>query len=253
MINFAPFRTTRLNADFREISIAQAIRLANIPDSQNESAITELLRMATRPLPGTVLPDPALWSVQERMLGVGYYLAHVAEDGPDFSLGQARYSDYLIPDRDFPDPLFVSLGEVGGDTWSMRPLLGAEAEVIEASGSGLMHWITGAMAAQMVRDDSESVRPDAFVEPVRYATWLKERMETFQSYPESDFVLLMAQFDAGMTAITHFFDIEFMESGIVAAAKGGDGEVLPSARFPAYACITQISKNIGRKPREPGR
>lgn len=250
MIHFAPFHTRRLNVEFREISIADAVRLANIPDARSEAAITELLRMATRPLPGMTLLDPAQWSVQERMLGVGYYLAHVAEDGPDFSLGNARYSDYLVADSDYPsDNESVRLGDVGGDAWHMQPLLGAEAEAIESMGEGILHWLTGAMAAQM-RREGETDRPDAFVAPARYREWLRERMDVIQAYAESEFVLLLAQYESGMHAQAHFFNLEFSDSGPV--AKGGDGSELPAARFPVDACITGISQALGRKAHQSG-
>lgn len=251
MIHFAPFLTRRLHADFSELSIAQAVRLANIPDTRNEAAMTELLRAATRSAAGATLPDPALWSVEERMLGVGYYLAHVEDDGPDFSVGEGRYSDYLL-ETDYPVNDAVGLGMAVGDEWTMRPLLGGEAQVIESLSDGTrLHWIVGAMAAQMSRV-ADGDKPDAFAAPVEYGQWLTERMAVFGALPESDFVLLLAKYEVGAASLRHFFTVGFSEAGPVALAKGGAGSSLPAARFPAHACLSETAQHLGGKPADEG-
>ncbi len=252
MITIAPLRTKRLSVQLREISISAAIRLAGIPLDLNEQATTALLQQvvehAGTPTAAHVA-DPLRWTVQERMLVVCHYLSHVTEGGPDFAVGgQARFSTYLMAGRDYQAQP-VDAGDIGGDQWVVRPLIGAHAQAIESlrehvdGMDGRFHWIVGAMAAQMTRPEDEW--PDAVDQASEYQDALAARMAVLSAYPESDFAALLAAWRLASLSLAHFFQIDFDDAGVVAtpAVDGGDGE-MPSARFPVRACLSDISTQV---------
>lgn len=165
MIYFPPLRTRRLTVQLRELSIGDSLTLAAMPGHMEEASTTAFLRCAVDAAKVAV-EDPARWTVQERILAVCHYLSATTEDGPDFSLGEGHYSDYLQGEADIQTSVqAVEVGEVGGDTWHVRHLTGAMAESIERMAgeieglSGRLHWLFGAMAAQLVRTGEEV--PDA--------------------------------------------------------------------------------------------
>ena len=126
MIHIPKFRTRRITATLRELSIGESIKIASIPAHLEEATCTAFLRCAIESATG--VEDPANWTVQERIFGIAHYLASSAEDGPDFSLGDGRYSDYLAGASDIPTAVAsVEVGEVGGDVWHIRHLTGAMA------------------------------------------------------------------------------------------------------------------------------
>lgn len=94
-----------------------------MPAHLEEASCTAFLRRAVETSKG--IEDPAHWTVQGRMLAVCHYLASTA-GGPDFSLGDGRYSDYLDGASDIPTAVAsVEIGEVGGDAAGIRHLTGA--------------------------------------------------------------------------------------------------------------------------------
>jgi hypothetical protein len=257
MITFSPLRTRRLSVRMRELSIGDAIALLSIPQQLNEAATTELLRKivesAEKPTERHVT-DPREWTVQERMFAVCHYLASTSEEGPDFQIGSgAHYSDYLDTKQDAPtEPILV--GVVGGDEWTMRPLVGAAAECIEQLAgdmpkpiTGRFHWILGAMASQMLRKGEQAPQ---YGDLPAYLEWMRGRMKTFAAYPESDFVQLLAGFMAGQERLKHFFGIQFNEDGVIALPaerKEAGAAELPPTRFPVGSCISDFAKGIAGK------
>lgn len=261
MIHFPPLRTRRLTVQLRELSIGESIAIASMPPHLEEASCTAFLRRSVASAQG--IEDPSGWTVQERMLAVCHYLAATAEDGPDFALGDSgRYSDYLDGAADIQTQAQqVEVGEVGGDIWCIRHLTGAMAESIErmagevqdASGkplSGRLHWILGAMAAQMVRS-GESV-PDAGSGEGAFDEFLVDRMKVMGAFPESDFSSLMALYFAGREKLHHLFRVEFTADGIVAMPKGGAAANLPPARFPVHTCLSRMARELVGKPHESG-
>lgn len=260
MIHFPLLRTRRLTVQLRELSISESVAVAGMPAHFSEAECTAFLRAAVQTAQG--IDDPAGWTVQERMLAVAHYLAATAEDGPDFALGEGHYSDYLDGANDIQTQTHqVEVGEVGGDAWSIRHLTGAMAEsiermageVLDASGnplSGRLHWILGAMAAQMVRS-GESV-PGADLAEGAFDEFLVARMKIMSAFPESDFSALMALYFAGREKLHHLFKIEFSKDGIVAMPKGGAAVNLPPARFPVRSCLSRVALELVGKPAESG-
>jgi hypothetical protein len=252
MIYFPPLRTRRLTLQLRELSIGDSLALAAMPGHMEEASTTAFLRAAVDASKGGV-DDPARWTVQERILAVCHYLSATTEDGPDFSLGAGRYSDYLQGEADIQTSVqAVEVGEVGGDTWHVRHLTGAMAESIERMAgeieglSGRLHWLFGAMAAQLVRTGEEV--PDAAAGEGAFDEFLLSRVMVLKGYPESDFAKLMTLYLEGRDKLHHFFKLEFTEDGIVAMPKGGAAGNLPPARFPVHTCLSRMARELVGKP-----
>ena len=257
MIHFPPLRTRRLTVQLRELSIGESIAIAAMPAHLEEASCTAFLRAAVQSVQG--IPDPANWTVQERIFAICHYLACTADDGPDFALGEGHYSDYLDGAADIQTPQ-IEVGEIGGDTWNVRHLTGCMAESIErlqgeilnALGQPLpsrLHWILGAMAAQMVRTGENL--PDAMTEGA-FDEWLVARMRVMAAFPESDFAALRALFTVGCEKLYHLFHIEFSADGIVAMPKEAAADSLPPARFPVYACLAPMAFEFIDRPDDAG-
>ena len=241
MIHIPPLRTRRLTVQLKELSIVESITLAAMPIDAEEATCTAFLRRAVASCKG--IEDPAQWTVQERMLGVCHYLAAVADDGPDFSLGKGHYSDYLDGAADMK-PGRVDVGEVGGDVWQVQHLTGAAAESIERLAgevegvAGRLHWHLGGMAAQMVR--AGEAPPDPGEGEGAFDEYLAARMRVMGGFPASDFEALMARYALGRDKLDHLFHVDFSTDGLVALPKKGGGD-LPPARFPSRSCFTRMA------------
>lgn len=255
MIEIPPLRTKRLTARLRELTIRDAIALAAVPAHLHQESASRFLRAAVAEVKGVT--DPADWTVQERTLAICHYMASTLDDGPDFALagGVSRYSDYLMGGTDYPAER-VELGELEGDTWSIRQLTGRLAESIERLEGELdditrgAHWQAGMMAAQLIPngDDGEGLTEgelDAF---------LLARMQTILGFPESAFTRLLAMYHDGADKLQHLLKLSFDDEGIIVlpADKQGDeqgGELaIPPARFLAGTCITPIARRMAGKP-----
>lgn len=220
MLTFSPLRTARLQVELRELPARDAIALCQMPPNLTERGTTELLRRiviepeTTRRGQET---DHRLWSVQERAMVVSHYLAHMLEG--DFAIGNvARYSDYLLDSLGAP-PGPVSLGEVGGQQWSMQPLLGWHAESIErliqseeleANYTG---WLVGAMAAQVYTAEQGPL--DCFASTdVLIDQALTERAQALTALPESVFMALVRSFNEALPRLDHCFSLTIGDDGI---------------------------------------
>lgn len=248
-IYFPPLRTKRLTVQLRELTIGESLQLAAMPPDKHEAVCTSFLRATAGESKGVL--DPAQWSVPERNLVVAHYMAATLEDGPNFSLGDGHYSDYLNGEKDIDDVL-ERVGEVGGDNWMARHLTGGMAESIERlqgevpTVSDRLHWLYGAMAAQLIRANEEAPYPEAG--EGEFDEWLVERMGTLLSYPDSDAEMLMSLYLGARGRMQHLFNMDFAKDGIVAMPKGGAASNLPPARFPAYSCISKFARQMVGKP-----
>jgi hypothetical protein len=251
MKHFPVLLTNRLTVQLRELSIGQSVNLAGIPDHALEASCTAFLRAAVESAKGVY--DPLHWTVQERCFVVAHYLACVADDGPDFSLGFSKFTDYLEAEADhYVDQ--VEIGEIAGDQWRIRQLTGAMAESIERlvgeiDVPGRLHWLLGAMAAQLVRKNEDI--PELQRESV-YDQWLLDRMRIFGAFPDSDFKPLIGAYLVGLDSLHHLFSINFDDRGIVALPrKGADGS-LPPARFPVLSCLSTTARALAGKHDQSG-
>lgn len=246
MINFPVLRTKRLTVRMKELPMIDAIALASIPPHLNEEATTAFLHAAIESAHGVENPED--WTVQERTMAICHYMASALDDGPDFSLagGEARFSDYLAGDQDYPDDM-IDIGEIEGDRWEVRHLTGAMAGSIERLQgelprvSGDAHWRIGRMAAQLI-PNGKAVPTGGDIDAA-----LIERMRVIANYPESVFARLMEAFEQSRQALDHLFILEADEHGLIALPREGSAAEKPPARFPVGACITDLAKYLGGK------
>lgn len=246
MINFPVLRTKRLTVRMKELAMIDAIALAAIPDYLNEEATTAFLRASIDSVQGVENPED--WTVQERTMAVCHYMASALDDGPDFSLagGEARFSDYLVGDQDYPDDL-IDIGDIEGDRWEVRHLTGAMAGSIERlqgelpKVTGDAHWHIGRMAAQLI-PNGKAVPTGGDIDAA-----MIERMRVIAGYPESVFARLMGAFEKSRQALDHLFILEADEHGLIALPREGSAAEKPPARFPVSACLTDLSKYLGGK------
>ena len=251
MVHFPILRTKRMTLQLRELTIGQSIALAALPSHLEQAETTAFLRYARESVQG-VASDPLTWTVQERMFAVCHYIAATSADGPDFSVGKGRYSDYFDGAKEKAGDQ-IDVGELGGDLWSIVDLTGRDAETIErlkgelkdGAGNpieGKLHWILGAMAAQLRRKEDEA-KPEAEGE---YEHYLLDRMKVFAAFPESDFMALMVMFYEGRAKLAHFFNIDFSDAGIIAMPMEAAADNLPPARFPISSCLCQGTLGLVR-------
>ncbi len=240
-IHFPILRTKRLTVQLKELSIANSIALSKMPAHLEQASVTAFLNAIISDAGGH--DDVTAWTAQERMLAVCHYLSCVVDGGPNFAVGDGEYMDYLNGEKDIKttDTLH-DLGELGGDFWQIRHLTGWAAETIERLDGdlngigGRLHWLLGAMAAQLVRKDEDC--PANFDED-----WLLNRMNTLAALDESDFISLSFMHQQGIEALHHLFAIDFDDNGLLAlpADRGSD---LPPARFRVRACLSGFAQRL---------
>lgn len=244
MLNIPLLRSSRLSVQLKEIAMLDSIKLAQMPSHLPEKQTTFLLNSALDQADAEGdLANPLFWTVSERMLGVGHYIASMQDGDPDFSIGDnAKYSDYLQGDKQYQHDVF-DIGFYEGDHWIAVPLLGIMAETIESlegeiiGANGRMHWHLGCMACQLMPNDKVIDYHDN-----EYAKKILERMIMLSQFPESAFIFLLAQLNLANSHFLHLFNLKISEVGIVAQPTGGMD--LPSARFPANSAITSVSQYL---------
>ena len=245
MIYFPELRTRRLTIRLREISILDAVTIAAMPTGMEQAETTALLRAAVESVSDG--SDPLEWTFEERTLAFCHYLAATNDDGPDFAVGDYHYTDYVDMGKQLGTLKPIALGEIAGDKWTMCPLTGRHAEAIErlegelqgANGApipALLHWHTGAMACQLLREGEDQPLDAGQV----FDEWLLERMKTFLALPESDYSALLLKRTEGAAKLAHLFYPVFSKKGIVFNPVEGAGDDIPPARFPPSTCLTQI-------------
>lgn len=255
MLFLPELSTRRLRVKLQECAIGNAIECALMPETAQHACDTAYLQACITD--GGGVPDPRMWTVQERALAVGHYL--IAVHQRDFEVGaNGRYSDYLDAQTDIPgdsDKSPLELGEIEGDKWCMHHLYGYMAEAIERlqgvvrvpNGDAYLHWRFGCMAAQMVRDAEEV--PDWSNSGV-YDDYLAQRMQVLMQMPESAMAKMMQLYEDGRSELYHLFDMCFDKNGIAFRARAdgkGAEAALPPATFPSRSCISKLARQLAGK------
>lgn len=248
MITLPHTRTRRLSVRLTELTLGQAIAICKLPGERNELTTTELLRAIARDAEkprDTYITSPLLWTVEERTLLTCIYLAHVTPDGPNFSVGNAKLSDYIDFNRDLTTDE-IDLGEVAGKARVMRPLLGIHTQALEVLCGSRGEWIIGAMACCLYSPADTEPAPDwSEMSDMAAQAWVKARMDKLKELPESRFDALYEAYFRGAASMAHFVNIGFDDDGMVFTAngEGGAGAFAP-ARFPAISCVSDISRAL---------
>lgn len=258
MITYPFLRTKRIAVRLRELTLGEAVELLGLPAERHELGTTELLRRiakdAEAPREGYVT-DPRLWTVEERAYLVCNYLTMVTDDGPNFSVGDRRMTDYLTMTDDLPAP-WVDLGKVGGEATRLYPLLGVHAEALEVlCGTSRLDWVVGAVACQMRAADA--AEPDWLaLTSTEMLSWVKDRMEAIKAMPESECEEVLTAFFHGQEGLFHFARPVFGDDGILWSGLTEEEAGIPPARFLSVSCISPTTKALlGRTDRpdsEPG-
>ncbi len=250
MIHFPPLRTKRLNVQLRELTIQQAIDLAATPLKKHETATQALLKFVVEESAGAA-SNPLAWTVEERMMAVAHYLSCVSEESADFSVGDARFTDFVLFGRDTA-PDAVEAGLACGSDWHMHQVNGAQALAMEAVCTSRWDWVVADMAVRMRPTDETQPPPDAIEDPEAFGDWLTARMQDVRSLPESDFSELFVLMTMAADKARHLFSIDVDAEGYFAwAGKGGDQPV--AARFPVSAAILDLTRSFCDQPPEQRR
>lgn len=243
MLLFQPIKTRRVCVRLKELTIGQAIALCKLPGERHELLTTEFLRQvaADAEAPSALyVTDPRMWTVQERTRLVCHYLAQVADDGPDFSVGSGKLTDYM----DFTADLMTASVEMNVPdvpNWTFVPLLGYHAELLERSCESRGDWLIGSMACQALPMGFEDAMAD--MTDVEQLVELQRRVDAIKDLPESEFELLLASYDQACTGeLRHFLDLGFDDAGILFEPKGGTG--LAPARFRSHSCIGVAARSL---------
>lgn len=254
MISFPPLRMKRFTVRLHELTIGDGITIAGLSPAFPQAEATAFLRAVSEK--GGTAPDPLDWTVQERTFAICHYIAATAEDGPDFSVGDGHYSDYVDMTNFDDTPESVEAGTVAGDDYQIVQLTGRMAESIErlqgqfkdSNGADFpirFHWIVGGMAAQMCRT-GEPLPTFGAEQEAEYDAWLLKRMQVFGNFAESDFWALATAYMKEREALAHLFRIDFSDEGVVVMPnEGGAKAGLPPARFPARSCIAAPTLGLG--------
>lgn len=244
MLFIPVLRTARFTLALKEIAMLNAIKLANMPESQAEQQTTFLINAITENVEG--LENPLYWTVQERMLCVGHYIAATQDESPDFAIGEARFSNYLQAEKQYQHDI-CDLGEYEEDHWTAVPLLGVMAETIERLEGAIegiesrTHWYLGCMACQLIPNGAA-----LDYESHNYEAQVLERMVVLSQIPETNFLHLMGLLTKAHQYFNHIFDIAITDIGIAVLPREGEAN-LPYARFPAHTAITTISQQLSGK------
>ena len=159
MLHFLPVRTARFTFELQELTLGQIRSLYNIPPQFIEKQRTFFLKSALKELKwnkgyeNNTIDD---LTIQERLFIEAQYLSATSQE-PDFELGNANYSSYLLFDTQFSKDN-IELGLIEPDTdksdvWFMRNLSGLQIELIEqriftSENPQRIDWILYAMACK---------------------------------------------------------------------------------------------------------
>ncbi len=253
MITFAPLRTPRLSVQLRELTPQVIIGLLSMPPNRIEAGITQFLSyVASQAQAATArhVTDPRMMTVQERNRLVAHYIGHVSPDGGDFTIGEARLSDYTLLKDDWngqPHPL-----NIGGRPALAWPLFGWQAEALERICESVGEWQSGAAACQILVG-SESAPDIASLGDVQATDWVRERLEKMLALPESEFLQRLALWATADAALSHYYNISFDADGVIlmpteeAMQRAGAKGVAPG-RFPVSAAISEVAYRLFGRP-----
>lgn len=223
MKSIEPVHTLRISVQPRELTIGQIEELCAIPYRYAQRTITRFLSLACEQIPRAAgklqVTDPLMWSVNERMNVVIFYLAAVLEDGPDFALGEGKLHDYLLSGSDYVDEVPMDY-ELFGEPMVCTPLHGYQAEAIEMlveTGSlpkNYASWQFGVVAACVWGVAGDRLE---YVDPVSYRNALLARIKVIKDVAGSDFQTLYEAYSQASLKLQHFVHAVFNKEGVLAA------------------------------------
>ncbi|MCK2122136.1 hypothetical protein [Pseudomonas sp. PNPG3] len=219
-----------------------------VPAQFEQRTATEVLRGIIEPIERAgAIDDPRMWSVNERMFVIASYMSATRDDGPDFPIGEGKFSDYLLDATDY-------VAEVpfhcDGRDLIYTPLHGYQAEIIETLLAGGNYsntsysWWKACMAACVRGADEE---PLQYQDDGQYETLLVERIEAIGKLGDSDFVELFDAYQLAAQSGAHMVYAITNLHGVLAAQVSEPPEgvpVLAPARFPSRSAISKRAREI---------
>ena len=243
-----PINTLRISVKLHEPNMDGIEKALEVPSQFEQRTATEVLRGIIDPIerPGAVA-DPRMWSVNERMFVIASYMSATREDGPDFPIGEGKFSDYLLDASDYvADVPF----ECAGRALIYSPLHGYQAEIIETllvsgnySNTSYSWW--KACIAACVRGADEE--PLQYQDDNQYDALLVDRIKDVGSLGDSDFVELFDAYQLAAQRGAHMVYAITNAHGVLAAQVSEPPEgvpVLAPARFPSRSAISKRAREI---------
>lgn len=249
-VHIPQLQTPRLLLQLKEVTIGDSLSVASMPPHLEQAQTTAFLKAAVCECN---IPDPLDWTIPERMMAVCHFMSSVLDDGPNFAVGDngLRILDYM----DFSQSEHIAsvpVGEIGGDEWTVKPLLGRDAESIERlqgvfNLSPMAHWLIGCMAAQLARKGNDGTENPK----ISMDESLKRKMQILTAYPSSDFKALYLAFEEGRAQLVNLMHVVHADGGmIVMPSDKGAGN--PPARFPVLTVFPQFVKDLAGQFNELG-
>ncbi|QLG96718.1 hypothetical protein HZF02_32900 (plasmid) [Pseudomonas yamanorum] len=221
MKSIQPVHTLRISVQPKELEIGQVQELCAIPYRYAQKTITAFINAACEQIPRPAgklhVSDPLMWSVNERMNVLIFYLAAMLDDGPDFQLGEGHLHDYLLGGADYVESVPF---DHDGEEMLCTPLYGYQAEAIEAlveSGAlpkTFFGWQIAVMSA-CTRGVDEV--PLEYSDPASYGAALLERINALKKAPETEFVRLFDAYSQASLQLQHFVHAVVNAQGVLAA------------------------------------
>lgn len=246
----APVHTNRISVELTEIPIDASESVCAIPAQFEQRTATEMLKGIIRPIERAgAVADPRMWSVSERMYVIALYMSATRDDGPDFPIGQGKFSDYILDGTDFVAEVPF---ECDDRELIYSPLLGYQAEVIETLIEGGIYsktsysWWKACIAACVRGADEE---PIPYIDDGKYEAVLIERIAAVGRLADTQFAELFDAYQIAAQRGAHMVYAITNVYGVLAAqvsepdAEKGVPELAP-ARFPALSAVSIRARQI---------
>jgi hypothetical protein len=246
----APVNTNRISVEMTEIDIDHSEAVCAIPVQFEQRTATEMLKGIIRPIERAgAIADPRMWSVSERMYVIAAYMSATRDDGPDFPIGNGKFSDYILDGADYVAEVPF---ECNGESLIYSPLLGYQAEIIELLIEGgtftktSFSWWKACIAACVRGADEE---PIPYIDDGQYETVLIERIKAVGQLKDSQFSALFDDYLIAAQRGAHLVYAITNVHGVLAAqvsepdAEKGVPELAP-ARFPALSAVSYRARQI---------
>lgn len=227
---FEPIMIGDVRYSMDELTFAQAIRIARIPEQRNEARLTLFLRSVF-----ANQIDPLTLTTQERYFLLLSYLAQ------QNALGESSLAARYLKRSETP---FKRMSEPE-DGLSVHLMGGRFAEILETQCNGLVDWVVGSLAMQVIHADLPSLpSPDPAVDDDgAVVEKFKARCKALGDLPVSKFNALHAAYLRHMDDLSVLVNLTVDPTGFV--VRGGGADDAP-VRFRPSAAFTGVVGQLER-------
>lgn len=238
------FITPRITAEMQPLTLGQAIELCEIPDCFNEESISRALKHIVK-VSNIPLEN---WTVQERYLAIGHYIA--AQEKGDWEIADgALYSHYLL-DNLTPEveEFKFKIHDDNDETvnYKMSSLTGNMIEAVERfilsltgkDGAKKGDWVLACMAIQIQEDSENALKLDELDDKTVLDEVIKQNYDRLLQTDEPFFNQLLSHYLIGLHAMAHCVKIAFLDDGLIVLPVAEEAGNKP-ARFRVDAMLGQ--------------